>query len=425
MHALDIINQRFIAPLKHKKTGTVGVELEFPMLNLEKQPVDRDIADGLLAHFLENGFTVAERTTDGKPAFLENADGDVLSFDNSYNNFEFSMQYGDDLLAIKKRFDSYIRRANTYLAQFHYLITGMGTNPYKQYIRQDHVSYPVYNMVDQFLHQYQNETTHAYPDFPAYLSSVQTHLDITPCDVPRAVTLFSKIGFARVMLFGNSIGLQGEKVLCYRDYLWENSAFGQVPNITGKLDREYVSLLDIAESFLDRGMFNRIRDGEYQVFDPIPLKAYFEQPEYGAQAEDIAQFLSFRDVEVTARGTVEVRGDCTQPVQDAFLPPAFNLGLACNLDKAVEFTAVMPVQGTNTENRNKAIHGQLERDMVPFLTGLTEIAIEGLEQRGKGEEALLLPLLERARQGTCPAKETLELLEKGTPIEEIIRLYSQ
>ena len=37
MHYKDIIHDRFIKPLLNKKTGTIGVELEFPMLNTKKE----------------------------------------------------------------------------------------------------------------------------------------------------------------------------------------------------------------------------------------------------------------------------------------------------------------------------------------------------------------------------------------------------
>ena len=220
------------------------------------------------------------------------------------------------------------------------------------------------------------------------------------------------------MLFGNSIGLNGEKVLCYRDYLWENSAFGNVKNITGKNDTEFHNDSDIINDFLNRGFFNRIRNGKYEIIEPVTLKEYFELPD--AKEEDIECFLSFHDVEITARGTLEVRGDCTQPVSDAFLPPAFNLGLLYNIDKAL---AVMKNDKSNTELRNMAINGGFE-DFETVLR-LYDISYEGLKIRNKGEEALLKPALSRIENKTCPAKDTLNKLESGIKIEEIIKLYSK
>ena len=226
MKCEKIINNRFISPLINKKTGTIGIELEFPMLNMNKLPVDKTIALKLLKYFLDNGFSVEETDTEGNPAFITNNFGDCISFDNSYNNIEFSMNYGNNILDISHRFYGYVESANAFLEKFNYLITGMGTNPYKKYIEQSHVSYPVYNMVDDYLHTFDCELTHNYPDFPAYLSSVQTHLDIDPEDLPKTATLFAKIDFLRGLLFSNSPDFEFGKTLCFRDYLWHKSAFG-------------------------------------------------------------------------------------------------------------------------------------------------------------------------------------------------------
>ena len=408
MNATDIIRRRFIRPLEGKRTGIIGVELEFPLVNDAKKPIDINIALSLLEHFLHCGFSVAERTEDGHPAFIENSDGDVLSFDNSYNNFEFSMNCGNDLMAIASRFEGYLSTADTYLRHHNYQLVGRGTNPNAKCIEQSHVNYAVYNMIDEFLH---TGGEHNFPDFPAYLSSVQTHLDIDFDEIPKAFNLFAKIAFARVLLFGNSPGFNGEKVLCYRDYLWEKSAFGCVGGITGKVDNEIKSIDDIVDSFLNRKIFNIRRNGKYVLIAPTPIRDYFNQCD--AREEDIECFLSFRDVELTYRGTLEVRGDCAQPLDDAFMPPAFNLGLTHNLDRAValtdEFFIANSITKNNTDLRNDAIasgtvDGVDDNALSEYLLKLCKISSNGLIGRGKNEQSLLKGIFDRAMTLTCPAK---------------------
>lgn len=412
MNVTEIVKNRFLKNFYNKEKGNIGVELEFPLLNMNKKPVDEDVCNGLLQYFLNNGFEVEDTTTDKKPAFIVNNYSDVLSFDNSYNNFEFSMNYGDNLLEIKNRFEQYLKQAESYLKPYNHIIAGLGTNPYKRYITQSHVSYPVYNMVDEFLHNY-SEDTHNIPDFPSYLSSVQTHLDVNIKDLPKAYNLFSKASYIRAMLFGNSIGLNGEKVLCYRDYLWEKSGFGKVNNITGKNDKEFHNEYDIINDFLNRGFFNRIRNGKYEIINPTSVKEYFSS--FDAKDEDIKCFLSFRDVEITARGTLEIRGDCAQPLYDAFLPPAFNLGLLYNMDKAL---SVLIGDKSNTELRNKVIN--IEYEDFEKAKELCDIAYEGLKKRNKGEEEVLKPVFKRIENRACPAKNTIKMLESGSTIEDII-----
>jgi gamma-glutamylcysteine synthetase len=419
LKAYDIVEKRFIKPFKTRTLGNVGVELEFPLVNLDKDRVDKSFVIGLLEFFAEKGFEVEETTKGSAPAFIYNEDGDYLSFDNSYNNFEFAMNYGPDLCDIAERFYSLLRQAQEYLKQGNHILTGMGTHPYKQYICQDHVDFPVYNMVDEFLHTY--PAKHSYPDFPSYLSSVQTHLDLDLKSLPRAATLFARMDFVRAALFSNSPSWESSKILCFRDFLWEESAF---PN-TGKVDEVYNSTDDIIQSFLKRKMFNRIRNGKYEIFEPVVLKEYFENEKYEALPSDIEQFLSFRNIEITSRGTLEVRSDCSQPICDAFAPPAFSLGILYNLDKAEKTMSGIFPDITTTKLRNTVICGEELDFPKGFLEQIIEIAEEGLKMRGKGEEKFIKPLYHRANTKTNPAKDTLARLEKGGKIESIILEYSR
>lgn len=421
----EIIENRFIKPLLHKKTGTIGTELEFPLLNLNKEPVDKVKALSLLDYFLKRGFKTEDTDTEGNPAFITNDYGDCISFDNSYNNIEFSMNYGKNLKKIKERFYGYFNEAQKFLKQYNYIITGMGTNPYKKYITQNHVSYPVYNMVDEYLHKFQNENTHQYPDFPAYLSSVQTHLDINPDDLPKTATLFAKTDFLRGMLFSNSPDFDFGSTVCFRDFLWSKSAFGICGTNTGAVDEEYKTLENIAESFYGRHMFNCIKDGRYQSFYPIKITEYFKSN----PPEDIKQFLSFRHIEITCRGTLEIRSDCTQPVCDAFAPPAFNLGIAHNIDKAISKTEEL-LKDKNLKNSylRKCVSEGLgikeftKEQLLEYTHDMIKISEEGLVKRGFGEESLIQCLYNRAKKLECPAHYTLKNADK---IDSVIEKYSE
>ncbi|MBQ7953601.1 MAG: hypothetical protein IJ332_02515 [Clostridia bacterium] len=425
MYYKDIINDRFIKPLLNKKTGIVGVEMEFPVLNTQKQPVDKAVALGLLDMFLQIGFKTEDTDTEDNPAFITNSEGDCISFDNSYNNIEFSMSYGDNLNAIKERFCIYLKKSQSFLNQQGYIITGMGTNPYKKYINQNHVSYPVYNMVDEYLHRFNNDETHAFPDFPSYLSSVQTHLDINAEDLPKTATLFAKIDFLRGLLFSNSPDFDFGKTLCYRDFLWAKSAFGICKTNTGAVDEEYRTLEDISESFYKRHMFNCIRDGKYQSFYPVKITEYFKDN----PPEDIEQFLSFRHIEITCRGTLETRSDCTQPLYDAFAPPAFNLGIAHNIERAISITNELLKDSnlTNSYLRRCVSEGcgisEISKEQLSeYALCMVHIAEEGLIKRGLGEEVLLKCLYKRAETLQCPAMYTLK---NKDPIEDVIKKYSK
>lgn len=407
--AYDLIYNSFIKKFENKKIGNIGVELEFPLINLNGGDVDTEFAKGIFDFFKKEGF----KNCDDEGFFIENDTGDVLSFDNSYNNFEFSLNYGDNLIELKSRFDVYFKKVQDYFKEKNHTLAGIGTNPNKKSISQNRVEFSTYNMVNMFLKTYGKNTK--YPDFPAYLSSVQTHLDVDIKSLPKAYTYFAKLDFVRAILFSNSPDFDNKKYRCYRDFLWEQSAFSMCSNITGKVDGEFENIDDIVNYILTKDMFNKKRNGKYEVFEPVNIKEYFENEKYGAKESDIEEYLSFKNIEITRRGTLEIRSDCTQPFDSSFAPCAFNLGILENLDEACgaidDFFYENDIEKNNTELRNIVVKGEnldkiCDEDFLSaFLYDLAEIAEEGLIARGKGEEELLNPIYKRCATLKCPMEE--------------------
>lgn len=390
----EIIYERFITPFADKKIGNIGVELEFPLINTNGGDIDTEFVASIMDFIGKKGFSCVLYGTGGEKLFMENDKGDTLSFDNSYNNFEFSMMYGDNLLEIKSRFDTYYNMVQKYLSQKGHTLVGRGTNPNYRSIGVNHTPFSTYNMVQEYLHNFPK--THKYCDFPAFISSVQTHLDIPENLIPSAYTLFVRLDFVRGLLFGNSPDFEGKGWRIFRDYLWEKSGFGNCPNITGSIDKAFENIEDVIDFFLEKGMFNRIRDGKYEIFPPTPIKDYFTQTD--AKEEDIECYLSFCNVELTRRGTLEIRSDCAQKEGRFFMPPAFNLGILNNMDKAREtidaFTKNCGIEKTNSELRSLVAECREEEIAPKYLlhalcAKMLDVAREGLLKRGKGEEILI------------------------------------
>ena len=182
---------------------------------------------------------------------------------------------------------------------------------------------------------------------------------------------------------------------------------------------------DIAESFYKRHMFNRIRNGEYESFSPTKITEYFEDN----PPEDIEQFLSFRHIEITCRGTLEIRSDCAQPLCDAFAPPAFNLGIAHNLEKAIQTTDEFFKDKVVTNSHlRRCVSEGLEikefskSELREYALKMLDIATEGLLNRGLGEETLIKNLYNRAESLQCPAMYTLENIDD---IDSVIKKYAE
>lgn len=420
MDTRRLIYDTFIKPFEKREYGNVGVELEFPLVNLEKAPVDEKVAKGMFDHFLQRGFKV-ELEENGQPLFITNEDGDCLSFDNSYNNFEFAMNYSDNLCAIAERFFPLLEEVQAYFKGHGHSIVGIGSNPYKKYTKKSHVNFSTYNMVDEYLEKFGKDSP--YPDFPAFLSSAQTHLDVPLCDLPKAYTLFSKLDFVRGLILSNSPDFEREGYICYRDYLWEQSAFSLCPNITGKVEGEFKTEDDIVDYIMKKGMFNRVRDGKYEVFEPIGIEEYFARED--AKEEDINCYLSFKNVEITRRGTLEIRSDCAQPFPDSFAPAAFSTGILYNMDKVESLLEAFfeneGIKESNTILREKTVKGEFiasRNSLNELMSKILEYAEEGLLKRRKGEEKLLAPLYRRCMLLSCPGRVAYRYNE-----DDIVTMY--
>ncbi len=328
MNARQLVEEHFIAPFYQKNRCYSGVELEFPLLATGPEPVSEALGLALLRFLQTQGFSVGETDIYGHGVFLVNEDGDCLSFDNAYQNFEFSMAKNVSLTAIAARFYRLYELVQSYLLPKGFTLTGLGTNPHQPQLKSCPVAYPIYMTLRRFLSDFSGGVYHEIPDFPAWLSSVQTHLDVTADRLPQAFTLFASLDFVRGLLFSNALPFEGlvgfSKTLCLRDYLWAHSGFGSLADNTGSVCGSFQNADELVDMFLKKSMFLSVNETGYHIMPPISLAEHFKQP--GREA-DIDGYLSFKNVEITRRGTLEVRSDCAQPVSEAFTPPAFNLGI--------------------------------------------------------------------------------------------------
>ena len=398
MDSRQVIYDTFLKRFEDSSRNSIGVELEFPMVNTACAPVDEALMHKMLENFLNEDFKAEEYDREGNPVFISDKNDDVLSFDNSYNNFEFSMGKADNLTVVADRFYILLDRVQSFLKPYGYELKGVGTNPNKDYITSSPVSFEIYSLIKTFLSQYQGGKFHSYTDFPAYLSSVQTHLDVPLERLPMALTLFARLDFARGIMFANSPAFDEERdkmphCTCFRDYLWENSGFGSLNDNVGKVDEALETVDDIIDAIGRRSMFYNSTG----LIQPVTVMEYFKNN----PSSDMEYYLSFKNMEVTRRGTLEVRSDCAQPFDRAFAPPAFNLGVLCALDECKKITDKFfkdnNITKTNTELRNNVIyHGIMpapQKVTDDFINMLKNAAYNALVKRGKGEEKLLKVIL--------------------------------
>lgn len=439
MNAKQMAEAQFLSLFYRKNRKSIGVELEFPLLSLEGGSIADEVITGLVAHLLKNGFRTEETDIHGNSTFLINEDGDCLSFDNSYNNFEFAMAKNENLSAVANRFYKLYQLVQSFLLPAGHTLSGLGTNPHHGFAETKPVDYPIYQTLRQFLSGFSGKIYHNYTDFPAWLSSVQTHLDIEIDHLPKALTLFASMDFVRGLLFSNSLPFADstgfDKTLCFRDYLWEHSGFGSLADNVGPVCESFKTSNDVINAICKRSMFLAYKGkGQYEAIPAVPFDVYFNAPNAPTDAEG---YLSFKNVEITRRGTLEIRSDCAQPVGSAFAPPAFNLGIRHGLSEAEalmnHFFSLLPPSLANAPDRNArlrhmAIHGEeipvKTEELKGLLMNLVLLADAKLKERGLGEETLLAPLFHRAQTLTCPAGVTKKRLQNGENMNSIIADYS-
>lgn len=122
----------------------------------------------------------------------------------------------------------------------------------------------------------------------------------------------------------------------------------------------------------------------------------------------------------THYGTVEIREACTQPFTDTLVVPAFNLGIAENLD-AAQALVERAGWGDWMQLHNDAIrlgfHTYFFDAPVGAPGGIVETALniaeEGLRRRGLGEERYLAPLWQRLARRKNPADKALSAFRRG------------
>ena len=125
----------FIKPTEQKK-NFIGIEIEIPIINLDKTAVDFDVVHKVTDKFQKqyDDFKKDGIDYDGNVFSLKNNNNDdIFCYDCSYNNIEFAMGREKDLFSIHDRFCDYYAFTKECFEEFNHTLTGMGINPYRKY----------------------------------------------------------------------------------------------------------------------------------------------------------------------------------------------------------------------------------------------------------------------------------------------------
>ena len=416
--SVDLLKKRYLENIKEKPDLFVGVELEYPVVNLEGKATDIEVVKELFRYLSSVlKFTVEKVDDFGNPIqLLDPVSQDTILFEVAYTTVEFAFGRTKSIQEVEERFRAYMDTIQKKLSEINHAIVGSGIHPYWEENENQPVAYPRYQMLMAYLNLSRSVTSiglHDFPEYGAFICGSQVQLDVSRSNYLRVINAFTQIEAAKAYLFANSefSGADWDTKIS-RDIFWEESMHGIYPENVGVNARLFKDENDFFDYLDHSAIFTAERDGETYYFYPIRAKDYLGTPEIHAfaldgkeillypQEKDFQTHRSYQYQDLTTRGTVEFRSVCTQPLNRTFAATAFHLGLLVNLDQLETYLQKAPFfiifgrdyKSLRRQFSKKKLTDQEEAAILEFSKDLLILAAEGLDKRDKQEMIYLEPL---------------------------------
>lgn len=421
--AKELLKQRYYLPIKEQPGLFVGIELEYPVVNLRGNATDVSLTKQLLIYLIDNfGFKADKFDSDNNPIqLIEQASGDMILFEVSYNTIEFAFAKASRIAEVEERLDTYLSMIQPYLRNHNHELQGWGVNP--NWAKNDNspVKSPRYEMLMDFLELSKaknNSFFHNYPEYGSFICGSQVQLDVSKISYLRVLNAFNQIEGPKALLFANSEFWGSDWDLAIsRDVFWENSMHGVFEENAGIFPRVFKNEDDYFSYLSETAIFTAKRTEETYYFEPIRAKDYLNKSAIQAWSihgkevsikpseDDFKTHRSYQFQDLTTRGTIEFRSVCTQPFSATFAPAAFHLGLLVNLERLENILKDSPFFEAFDFDYPRIRRLFSKKDIsdtdlkliFPLTEALLVCAEDGLKSRGFGEEIYLAPLKEKLK----------------------------
>ena len=421
--AKELLKQRYYLPIKEQPGLFVGIELEYPVVNLSGNATDVSLTKQLLIYLIDNfGFKADKFDSDNNPIqLIEQASGDMILFEVSYNTIEFAFAKASRIAEVEERLDTYLSMIQPYLRTHNHELQGWGVNP--NWAKNDNspVKSPRYEMLMDFLELSKaknNPFFHNYPEYGSFICGSQVQLDVPKISYLRVLNAFNQIEGPKAVLFANSEFWGSDWDLAIsRDVFWENSMHGVFEENAGIFPRVFKNEDDYFSYLSETAIFTAKRAEETYYFEPIRAKDYLNKSAIQAWSihgkevsikpseDDFKTHRSYQFQDLTTRGTIEFRSVCTQPFSATFAPAAFHLGLLVNLERLENILKDSPFFEAFDFDYPRIRRLFSKKDIsdtdlkliFPLTEALLVCAEDGLKSRGFGEEIYLAPLKEKLK----------------------------
>lgn len=421
--AKELLKQRYYLSIKEQPELFVGIELEYPVVNLSGNATDVSLTKQLLIYLIDNfGFKADKFDSDNNPIqLIEQASGDMILFEVSYNTIEFAFAKASRIAEVEERLDTYLSMIQPYLRNHNHELQGWGVNP--NWAKNDNspVKSPRYEMLMDFLELSKaknNPFFHNYPEYGSFICGSQVQLDVSKISYLRVLNAFNQIEGPKAVLFANSEFWGSDWDLAIsRDVFWENSMHGVFEENAGIFPRVFKNEDDYFSYLSETAIFTAKRAEETYYFEPIRAKDYLNKSAIQAWSihgkevsikpseDDFKTHRSYQFQDLTTRGTIEFRSVCTQPFSATFAPAAFHLGLLVNLERLENILKDSPFFEAFDFDYPRIRRLFSKKDIsdtdlkliFPLTEALLVCAEDGLKSRGFGEEIYLAPLKEKLK----------------------------
>ena len=411
---IKLLKEKYLSNMKEASELFVGVELEFPIVETNGNKTNIEVTKNLFRTLANlSDFEVEKRDDNQNPIQLIHCSSkDRILFELSYNTIEFAFERARSINEVAKRFEDYLKIIQPILQENKHEIQGHGIHPLWKENDNSPVKIERYKMLMAFLAM--NGTgmkTHSYPSYGAFICGNQVQLDVRRDNYIRIINAFNKIEAAKAYLFSNSeFTAEAWNTKIARDIFWEESLHGYYKENVGVYPKGYQSEEEFFNNLARTAIFTATREGKSYYFKPVRVKDYLDQKEITAYTadgnekiinpvkEDLKQHRSYQFQDLTARGTVEFRSVCTQPLETTFAPIAFELGLFVQLEKLENYLEDSSFFKNEEQDYrklrkkySKKILSKEEKEAIQsFSKDLLDLAEAGLMKRGYGEEKFLI-----------------------------------
>lgn len=424
--ARELLKERYIDQLKTSDDLFIGVEFEFPIVNLTGQATDTSVTRGLFDYLASlDSFEAVHTDQEGRAIELRHLPSqDHIVFEVSYNLIEFAFEKASKIQEIEHRFEEHLALIQPWLRERQHEIQGNGIHPSWNKNDNRPVKTERYEMLISFLELGLTQGRpgfHTFADYGGFICGSQVQLDVTADNYLRVLNAFNKVEAAKAYLFANSPfdGADWDTLIS-RDRFWEDSMHGYYPENIGIFPEDFTDTEDFLDWMEESAIYNVQRDSHLYYFTPIRAKDYLSQDSITAYTldgqtvsltpspDDFKWHRAYHYQDLTKRGTVEFRSTCAQPLEQSFTPIAFHVGLMANLDQLEELLKAEPLFAEFDQDykamRRYFSKPQLAPDQLKaihrFSQKLLACAQEGLEKRGYGEESYLEDLIQRLQQAS-------------------------